>query len=767
MSWREPILPIADVVLRVPPLFVMDSVLNGSFFTLPIITTSIPLLTIAVSVSFIAALALFCLSAKQLLDVYNYLVSTAILCVSAWWNLQYLVESKASLADQPEATGAWYLINKMTVISASHSENGNQQRGNFGMNFAIQLSLALIFVLLRSQGPLFRMMRNSPMGVSMFQGSVYISLTLPIICGAEVGLSWQLPLLAVGLPTVYMLVELFLYYPYIVRSLSDGYSLGSQAIRTYGIQVFIEGQWIRLHIPVVLQTFWLTRCACHVVFYAWVEMYETYLESGEIDYFNADLWTVVGKQSLIRGCETIIAVLGLTSLVSYIAHYIGIFMAFCICSNNEEDKNMGTVSAILFFILALQTGLTSLEPEKRLVRLYRNFCLLFTALLHFVHSMVNPLLLSLSASRNQSVSRHVRVLTMCLFLVIFPAWLLFYLWSDNSVSTWLLAVTAFSVEVIIKVAFSLMVYLLFLIDAYRDGFWEKLDDYVYYVKSAGSTIEFLFGIFLFCNGGWIMIFESGGTIRAIMMCIHAYFNIWLQAKKGWQIFIKRRTAVQKINSLPEASREQLEEVNDICAICYSELNSARITRCRHFFHGVCLRKWLYVQDRCPLCHELIYAPEQNELDSPSSPDGSRAGSEGGEQRLPAGRRDENNTPAESEQRETEEEEEEETSWEDFELEEEVVIAQAELILAQHFSDHMQSSGADEECVRTDTPVILGHSSHTDSTPPSSSLEYVQGMASSPGTGNTASSHLNTQTERSNDHLKTDINTQYNTDGSIS
>lgn len=42
--------------------------------------------------------------------------------------------------------------------------------------------------------------------------------------------------------------------------------------------------------------------------------------------------------------------------------------------------------------------------------------------------------------------------------------------------------------------------------------------------------------------------------------------------------------------------------------------SAKITRCRHFFHGVCLRKWLYVQDRCPLCHEIMMytdKPEDN------------------------------------------------------------------------------------------------------------------------------------------------------------
>jgi E3 ubiquitin-protein ligase RNF139 len=70
--------------------------------------------------------------------------------------------------------------------------------------------------------------------------------------------------------------------------------------------------------------------------------------------------------------------------------------------------------------------------------------------------------------------------------------------------------------------------------------------------------------------------------------------------------MKRRHAVHKINSLPEATEEQLLNFDDVCAICYQELTTARITRCNHYFHGVCLRKWLYVQDICPLCHDTLY-----------------------------------------------------------------------------------------------------------------------------------------------------------------
>lgn len=370
------------------------------------------------------------------------------------------------------------------------------------------------------------------------------------------------------------------------------------------MSALIESEWVRLSVPGVLRTFWLVRLCEHAGF-----------------FFLSGFWSQTDgltpafrlvKTLMITGCDTLTAVLGITSIVSFICHHIGRIFQWILLTEDENDKSIGTVSAILFYILALQTGLTGLEPEKRFIRLCRNFCLLFTALLHFIHNIVNPLLMSLSASHNPSLRRHLRALGVCAFLVWFPSFLLYYLWSHYTASTWLLAVSAFSIEVIVKVAVSLCIYSLFLLDAGRDTFWERLDDYVYYIRAFGNTVEFCFGIFLFFNGTWILIFESGGAIRAVMMCIHAYFNIWCDARAGWSVFMKRRTAVNKIDSLPEASEDQLRNLDDVCAICYQEMKSAKITRCKHYFHGVCLRKWLYVQDRCPLCHEILHSVEIEE-----------------------------------------------------------------------------------------------------------------------------------------------------------
>lgn len=104
------------------------------------------------------------------------------------------------------------------------------------------------------------------------------------------------------------------------------------------------------------------------------------------------------QKLLVDGCETLTAVLGMTSVISVICHYIGkAFQWYLLTFDSDEEKSLGTVSAVLFYILALQTGLTSMSPDKRFIRLCRNLCLLITALLHFLHNIVSPILMSLSA----------------------------------------------------------------------------------------------------------------------------------------------------------------------------------------------------------------------------------------------------------------------------------------------------------------------------------------------------------------------------------
>lgn len=161
---------------------------------------------------------------------------------------------------------------------------------------------------------------------------------------------------------------------------------------------------------------------------------------------------MITKYLLVRGCETCVAVVGMTSVLSALITQLGDGVSNFLPLDDADDRAIGTVSGVLFFILALQNGLTGMAPEKRMMRLYRNFCLIFTAILHFIHNRVSPIMYTLSASRNPSPAKHARVLAVCVSVIIASVAFLNYIWTHHTLSTWLFAVTAFSVEIIIKVS---------------------------------------------------------------------------------------------------------------------------------------------------------------------------------------------------------------------------------------------------------------------------------------------------------------------------
>ncbi|KMZ06617.1 protein TRC8 homolog isoform X2 [Drosophila simulans] len=544
--------------------------------------------------AFLSAACIFMLWTRHLVMVYMFLTSLGLTFLSYWSNVSALalMERSPSMLEDLMSLNTTKLLDSGGVVMS------------LAPHLMAQWFMGMLFAYIHL-GPRFENVQRS-MPIIFASPILLAMLPLP----AKV--VQHLPVVAAFTPIILTKITLMQSAMEASRTVYNGYQYAMNFVSNFGLSALMENEWQRLNVPNVLRVFWTIRIIQGGYALATTESDEP-----------LDLMTATQKL-LVDGCETLTAVLGMTGVISMICHYIGRgFQWYLLTYDNDEEKSLGTVSAVLFYILALQTGLTSLSPDKRFIRLCRNLCLLMTALLHFLHNIVSPILMSLSAARNPSRKRHVRALSVCAFLVVMPVSLLYYLWSQRSISTWLLAVTAFSVEVIVKVLVSLATYTLFLLDARRQFFWEKLDDYLYYVRAFGNSVEFCFGILLFINGAWILVFESaqnatGGAIRAIMMCIHAYFNIWCEARAGWSVFMKRRSAVHKISALPEATPAQLQAFDDVCAICYQEMYSAKITRCRHFFHGVCLRKWLYVQDRCPLCHEIMMYTDKADENAPEA-----------------------------------------------------------------------------------------------------------------------------------------------------
>ena len=318
----------------------------------------------------------FLLPSESLVTFYRYL--TCITVIPASYAGHKLMADSIQGGDWLSSSLlAQYLDYKWQVLSLNLDSQFSRA---VAMNYLLQSSLALILKrLLKVSGRLNHSTRK------------YLSAVMILPC----------VLAMLSVPSSWLAFSAFAAN--ILPAVLLGTSLGQQAGKVYssmvilyinkrdflnnfGLNTFVETEWGRLRVPTVLRTFWLSRLALMLFVHQPVNPMVS----------MTSLFNCV-KAVLTKGSETIISVLGMT------------IFQLVLKTEDDEDKSVASVSAVVFFVLALQTGLTGMESEKRFHQICKNLCLLLTAILHFIHTMVRPVLMSLSASRSSNKYSHLRV----------------------------------------------------------------------------------------------------------------------------------------------------------------------------------------------------------------------------------------------------------------------------------------------------------------------------------------------------------------------
>lgn len=277
-------------------------------------------------------------------------------------------------------------------------------------------------------------------------------------------LIYYIPTLA-QLPSLcYVVGFLLCRLPAIVRFLASGLLNVVYGVRNFGVQPFLSHHWHRLDIPSLLRLFWLTKClTCLASYYfSSVTLRASYPQSERFaGLMNGSSLTNNGTSSweiayialreavMVEGSDNLFSLAGLTAAVSLAAKYLSMVIAWAIGLRDQESEraHFGSISAVLFFLLALQSGITALTPDQRVNRLYRNFCILAVGFLHFAENLSNSILTHISAGREMRWSAHFRPLFSCACLTVISSLFLRYLWWDNVLDPWLLLITSLCFEV--------------------------------------------------------------------------------------------------------------------------------------------------------------------------------------------------------------------------------------------------------------------------------------------------------------------------------
>lgn len=378
----------------------------------------------------------------------------------------------------------------------------------------------------------------------------------------------------------------------------------AQVVEVYGLLALGMSLWNQLVVPVLFMVFWLVLFALQI--YSYFSTRDQPTSRERLLFFFLT--------SIAECCSTPYSLLGLVFTVSFVAlgvltlckFYLQGYRAFM----NDNTMNRGMTEGITLLILAVQTGLIELQVIHRAFLLSIILFIVVASILQSMLEIADPIVLALGASRDKSLWKHFRAVSLCLFLLVFPTYMAYMICQFFHMDFWLLIIISSSILTSLQVLGTLLIYVLFMVEEFRKEPVENMDDVIYYVNGTYRLLEFLVALCVVVYGVSETIFGEWTVMGSTIIFIHSYYNVWLRAHLGWQNFLLRRDAVNKIKCLPMATDEQLEKHNDICAICYQDMKSAVITPCSHFFHAGCLKKWLYVQETCPLCHSQLKSQSQ-------------------------------------------------------------------------------------------------------------------------------------------------------------
>ncbi|XP_054706421.1 RING finger protein 145-like [Uloborus diversus] len=384
-------------------------------------------------------------------------------------------------------------------------------------------------------------------------------------------------------------------------------------MKTYGVGTLFTVLWNKLFVPPHFALFWLIEFT--------VKLIGTKYRAEKLAW--GDEWYMIVLTTVSSICSSPVTLLATSVTVSYVSFftlcsvkaYLQGFSAFF----RDNPMHSGWTEGFTLILLSIQTGLIEMKMPARMVVMTVILFIVLSSLLQSMLEIAEPVVLSLSASRSRNHWRHFRALSLCLTLLIFPLYLTKVLSGVFPIDFWMLVVLSSCALTSVQVFDLLVVHSLFLYDSAKVEPWENLDDIVYYTRAVTKVFEFFVAIFVVGMGLWESTAGKWNLVNASILMVHCYFNVWQRLQTGWQSFLLRREAAKKAKSLPSATEEQLTLLDDVCSICYGSMKSACVTLCQHYFHRTCLRKWLYVQDKCPLCHSVI-SLSSDDIKTPQSPD---------------------------------------------------------------------------------------------------------------------------------------------------
>lgn len=423
--------------------------------------------------------------------------------------------------------------------------------------------------------------------------------------------------LSSSLAVIHLLYYLFQHIPWI-KNINKGVTHLIDFVNRSSLSEIFTFWSSKLFVPQHFLLFWTITFTS--------QLYENLSLHSKLSWYKLLILTASDS------CRSPLTVISIAVTITYISYFLLCTIKFVLSGQNNgrmstvessPKAHTGWTEGMTTLLLALLTGLSDLQPQARFAVLTIILFAVLGTLLQSMLEIVEPCILTLSTS-GSSIYHHVKVLLLCAFLFLFPIHITWILAQLFPIDFWISIVLTTTLLTSAKILDLVIVHCILWYDSVRKEPWAVLDEAVYYVRAATKVIEFILASCVVWAGLYSNLTTQWNWTNILILIIHCYFNVLVRFQKGYNSFIQRQEAIHKASKLPAATKEQLRENNDVCAICYTFMTNEKesiVIPCKHFFHRICFRRWLCFQERCPLCSVPVQLGDKNnfEIKTPSTP----------------------------------------------------------------------------------------------------------------------------------------------------
>ncbi|GFN84190.1 RING finger protein 145-like [Plakobranchus ocellatus] len=583
---QESVETAVSIILRVPALFLIEIWWRTNPHTVisQLHSDDVEIIvTVAYYMILILAVAVATLPLRHLVIFYIYLVCAGLMGVAGLISQAYVAGEKLEHEAEVYASIGQNGAEKIHDAGLTALLNNRRQIERLFFHILAQVFIAALVAYL--------------MEIKNWVKFTLLAFALPVVARL-VGFPVSELHLVHNFATVYtILLILFCIFNHlgsIIDICKEGIYVAGVTVQTFGIIPVALTFWRTMALPAQLLLFWGLMFLLQIYVYVY----------GEHIGLLHEGWLVILLASMGECCATPVSLLALCVAITYTSCAILNLTKLYLqgLDGFDNDTMRGWTEGFTMLLIAVQTDLLDLKPLQRAFLMSILLFIVGTSLIQSMYEIADPVLLALSASHNRSIMKHVKAVSLCIMLCILPLYMTYFICQYFEMDFWLMVIVSSCLLTSVQVIGSLVVYTLFMYDFMRAEPWENLDDIIYFARAVTRVMEFIVAVFVVCFGLKESVVGEWSWINSIILVVHCYFNVWQRLQSGWKSFLLRWEAAKKVESLPQASADVLAQHDDVCAICYSEMHTACITPCAHLFHSICLRKWLYVKETCPMCH---------------------------------------------------------------------------------------------------------------------------------------------------------------------